>query len=420
MNEYRSYVDALIQAKFIAPTGYAKGMPLWLEPGLVAAQLLVDLFAEKLKSMGTTEIPEIISHPMLVPEESYHSIYGRRQNVYSLKRCENSEREVVRPDNMMMSVTALQARGKRGPMIAVGGLLRPISGNTRALFRDQYIWPAVQTTELVDEESAEDTMHRYRQAIEAMLGNLGLPTVTITVPDFPGYSRLSWLVISYLPSGRPTVLATLYILARRFSHALGVCADIIDVGFTGKILAVVAQHHRDRQGLALPSVVAPVQVALLADERMSSEAATSFTSQLQAAGLRVVRNTVRSQLSIRRHAERRWQQRGTPLIIGVHEDGHVGFGYRCPVERGIEHVPLQVSKVIEMLQRHDSHLLAATTACCRQFILDAGILTFRCMGCAQSVHPPVIGWVIPECQGVCRCGTSAGRLAFISETSRIY
>ncbi|WP_258563141.1 hypothetical protein [Streptomyces phytophilus] len=188
----------------------------------------------------------MLEHGFLADGPAYREVLGGYANVYEVAADLGIHHEsLLRPDNLVTTLERMRTAGTDVPYIAVGWLLRRFDGRTPPLFRDRLIWPAVQLTQRVRPDRAVETLDFYRVVVERLLALSGLPALTVRTPALAEYGRVTYLVIGALANGRPTVLATLYLLADGLRHALGEELDIVDVGHAlGVPLVVGLDRHR--------------------------------------------------------------------------------------------------------------------------------------------------------------------------------
>lgn len=409
-----AYLQALAAAKMITATPVAKGIPVWRERGLVTAELLISIFVEQARQFCT---PTVVEHPFLMPAPSYKRVFGGYANTYTARVPGLTGTWVLRPDNLHFSAAYRGDTHQRHPIIATGGLLRDLRGGAVPLFRDRHIWPAVQANHLVDPPEAAATLELWRQAVEATITAVGLPVVTVepTAPSPYGSSCL--LAVSCLPDGRPTVLATLYILSDTYQHALGTSSAVIDVGFTGKVIAVAAMHHRDQHGLVLPSVIAPIQVGVVSASAVDHAAADELRGKLTASGVRLKVAEVRDRTYVRWRAERRLHREAIPLVVSVPRHVLVRRVPMCrvPLSDNAETLPIAAE-----MTAHDARLAARSARRFDRGLRQSGLLPVLCPGCAAVATPPLYGWTHPPDSGACTSCGKSGRQALLSEAARIY
>jgi hypothetical protein len=407
-------VRALAAARMITATPAAKGIPMWRERGLITADLLLRLFVERARQFSR---PVVVEHPFLLPADPYQRVFGNYANSYIAKVPGLNGNWVLRPDNLHINAARLREPKEDEPIIATGGLLRTLHGGAAEMFRDRHIWPAIQANQLVDRSDAALALSRWRQAVEETIAGAGLPTVTVEPAAESPYARRCLLVVSCLPDGRPTVLATLYVLSDMYRRRLGVAADLIDVGFTGKIVAVAAMHHRDSRGLALPSALAPLQLGIVTASHRQ-RVADAWAGKLETSGIRAQILTVHESASPRRRAERRLHREATPLVISASTGMLVR---RMPLRR----TPMPascdpVALVATELAAHDRRLAGFSTRRFERGLRHTGLLRHICAGCAATVKPALFGWAEPGDVGACASCGNTGRKALLSETERFY
>ncbi|QFQ99465.1 hypothetical protein F9278_28660 [Streptomyces phaeolivaceus] len=372
---------------------------MWQDAGLRAARRLVSAFESALGQWWT---PRVVEHPFLMPAAEYKEVFGDYTNVYETTVPEAGGSYVLAPDNMPASVGLLRKHGGDEPLVAVGGLLRVLPGGAQPLFRDRHIWPAVQVTHLVSEQSAVAELERHRLAVAQLHEMLCLPVMTVRTGSLASYGRTTYLTVSCLPDGRPTVTATLYVMSGRYRDRLPTDSEVIDVGFTGKLLALVALHHRDAFGLVLPSVLAETQVGLLVEEE-DRQSQKWLTAQTQA-GVRVRPMHSAPPPYARRRAERRLLRQGVPLIVGVRNEA-LRMARRYPLCRS-DLPALPESRVLHgELTAHDDRLRRISAARFSAGLREAGRLVARCDRCAEANGEEIFGWAVPETGAPCdACG----------------
>ncbi|QKV94910.1 hypothetical protein HUT19_26805 [Streptomyces sp. NA02950] len=394
-----AYLRTLEDARIVLPGSYGRGIPVWQDAGLQLARRLVSGYESALRQWWE---PSIVEHPFLMPAAEYKDVFGDYANVYEVQVPEAGGSCVLAPDNMPASVGWLRERGSDGPLVAVGGLLRVLPGGAQPLFRDRHIWPAVQVTHLVGEQSALDELERHQLAITRLHQLLCLPVVTVRTGNLASYGRMTYLTVSCLPDGRPTVTATLYVMSGRYRDRLLTDTEVIDVGFTGKLLALVALHHRDSAGLVLPSALADAQVGVLVgkQDRRIQEWRTEQAHE----GVRVRLVNSDPRRSVRRRAERRLLRQGVPLILGVRTEG-LRIARRYPLLRS-DLPALPESRTLHgELAAHDDRLRRSSADRFSAGLREAGRLVARCRECAATNTEEIFGWVVPEVEAPCgKCG----------------
>lgn len=409
------YHRRLVDAELVLPDGYAKGIVAWRERGLAA----VDLMIERFRTALAVPADAVVEHDFLMPAGPYRAIFGDYSNMYGCTV--DGEEFLLRPDNMCASVGQIEKSGSAAPVVAVGGLLRTLSGGAQPLFRDRYIWPSVQVTDLVGGARVDSALVRHQAALTTLFEAVALPTVSVRTSLLGGYGKRCLLAVSCLPDGRPTVLSTTYVMAEGYREAFGVDQEVIDVGFTGKVLALAAMHHWDRRGLALPSTVAPVQVGVLAGEQADHDALGRWREHLEAAGLRLELVPTAAARYRRSRAERRLHRLGVPLVVGV---GLPGGGVRLTTRGPVRRIDLtalpEPDVILAELSNHDRRLRIRADACFDRGLEDTGLLLGVCQGCADSMSPPVFGWCAPDRRAPCATCGEPGMVALVDDRGRFY
>lgn len=410
----RLYQRILVEAGIIMPSSYGPGLPVWRERGLRIAELLIDLFTAQLSEFCE---PTKVEHPFLMPAGPYRQVFGHYDNTYAAELETLGGSVVLRPDNMVQNVDRLLRSGEQGPLVAMGGLLRVLKGNGLPLFRDRYIWPAVQVTHLVPRRNSLAVLGEHQRALQQMLTALNLPVISVRTDAVPGYGEVCLLSVSCLPDGRPTVLSTAYVMADRYRRALGSELAVLDVGFTGKVIALAALHHRDHRGVQLPSAIAPVQLGVLAGQRGADDGLHSWRDRLHSASIRTEVACGQGEPPYRRfRAERRFHRDGVPLVVGF--GAGTTLARRAPLVRQRCANPPSPVELHAHLAAYDRRLKAKAQRSFDRGLREQPLLRVLCPACAQA--EPVFGWTVPERVMACtRCG-GAGAEALVSASGRFY
>jgi prolyl-tRNA synthetase len=383
----------------VLPGSYGRGIPVWQDAGLRAARRMVSGFES---ALGQWWSPRRVEHPFLMPAAEYKKVFGDYTNVYETVVPEAGGSVVLAPDNMAAGVGWLREHGGSGPLVAVGGLLRMLPGGAQPLFRDRHIWPAVQVTHLVGEQDALDELDRHRMALTRLHELLCLPVMTVSTGSLASYGRTTWLTVSCLPDGRPTVTATLYVMSDHYRDRLRAAGEVIDVGFTGKLLALVALHHRDSSGLVLPSPLADTQVGVLAGEEDGRLREWCGAQAREGVRVRTVEPGARQ--STRRRAERRLLRDGVPLVVGERPGGP-RIARRQPLRRADLPALPDPRALRGELAAHDDRLRRAAADRFASGLREAGRLVARCDACAATGKEEIFGRTVPEAPAPCgACG----------------
>jgi hypothetical protein len=418
-----AYLAALSAAGLVMPDGYFAGSTVWRERGLKCVDLMVNAY---LRRLGDFSRPDRVEHAFLMPQEPYREVFPDYRNVYAT-RSANTQPCVLRPDNLHASVRALADAGLEGPLVAVGGLLRHFRGPVQPLFRERYIWPAVQTTHLVPPDQAVAALDRHQRALEAFLDDLALPALSVATDLTSDYGDPCYLTVSCLPDGRPTVLSTSYVLSRRRTAALGVSTAVLDVGFTGKLLALIAAHHRDSRGLILPSCLAPVQIGITRPPDCAVPDIEPWLKELSESGLRGATREASDSAQVRRQrAERRWLRAGVPVVLtgrpgrGDEPATRMTLTRRLPLDRASPRGLPGVPELHAELDASDARLRQVTARRFQRALWDSGLLRTVCENCIGRQQLPVFGRVTPGRPGPCSLCPAEGEVVLFSESGRFY
>jgi hypothetical protein len=414
------YVQALQAAEFIMGPPVIKGVPLWRGRGIDAVRLLVEAFADLVRERHPVGVVE---HSFLASQADNRRVFGDYTNdVYELVDVPDNPDALFRSDNIVSSLAQLDRERSDGPLVAVGTVMRHFPGRTPPLFRDRQVWPVVELNQLVPEHSAVAALDHYRTVVERLLWSLAVPSVTVCTDELAGYGKTTYLVVTALPNRRPTVLATLYVLSDELRRALGQDQDVIDVGFTGKVLATAAMVHTDARGLMLASAIAPVQLGITAAEETDLSRCAGWLDALRAAGIRYELRRSAPGTRSRARAERAWHRTGVPLVVGLDRSpGSVVLCSRLPRQRTELSALPDPATVREHLRAHDDRLRASAQRLMTDTAERGGHVRTLCDRCAGALGSSVFGHLVPETRGPCEtCADEAGRGLFISAEGRFY
>jgi hypothetical protein len=414
-----SYVRALEAAEFIMGPPAIKGIPLWRRGGILAVRLLAERF---LALIARQESPASVEHDFLASSKANRRIFGQyAANVYEIADLPGNPGMQFRSDNIVSTVAQLQHDRQDAPVVAIGSVIRNAPGKTLPLFRDRSVWPVIELNQLADSERAPALLDFYAKVLEELLWWCAIPSITVQTPALASYGKTTYLVVAVLPNKQPTVLATLYILSDELRLALGERRDVIDVGFTGKLLATAAMTHMDARGLVLPAAIAPTQVGVTLSADSDAARYGPWLEALRRAGLRCA--TTRATRSDKRaSAERAWHRKGVPLVIGLDRTpGSVTVCSRTPLERtSLPELP-GAQRISDLLDAGDARLAATARRVFDSALVDGGHLRSMCQPCTEAAGLAVFGAVIPQTPVLCeRCGQAGGRRWFISDEGRFY
>jgi hypothetical protein len=403
----------MVAAGFLSPEPVARGVTLWRERGLAVVDLVLERYLDALGRVADAHVHE---HPFLLPEAPQRAVFGARANVFPATS-PTGERHVLRPDNMVDNVALLRGAPVGDAVVALGGLLRRYDGPTRPLYREQYIWPAVQVSLLADRNRAEEVLHEQQAVLTAFVEGLGLPVLPLAPHDAQQYGRAALLSVVATGDGRPTVLSTAYVMSEEHRRALGTAHDVIDVGWTGKLLDVVVGVHLDARGVSLPSTIAPAQVVAVPPERGADPPPgwAAWLAAVRAAGLRVEARPPASR-SRRAREEHRAFRSGACAVVGARApDGSCVLARRSGERTRLPHLP-PAADLRRVLADHDGWL-AARAAHRSRGVLAAPTVAH----CARCEREPAGSYGHVAVTGTACPGCGAPRLtSFISDGGRFY
>lgn len=363
---------------------------------------------ELVEASWRTAFPDVVRNVGLLLEDEtrYRSIFPEYENIVGVP-WPSGRASVVRADNLPQAIPQLAgAAGTTRVMVSTGGLLRRLEGPARPLFRDTWIWPAFQVNQIVDRSDADEFLTAHRTVLGVMLERVGLASFAVRLREPGHYGAHAELMCTTLPTGRPTVLATSYLMSDRYRERLGVGPGqaIIDIGFTGKALAVAAMQQADTAGLVLPPALAPEHVAILTEDP-NAASIRELQHRIAVLGIRTATTQV---VGNRARWGRAWRRaRRTGISVGLAERGgrwygmereHTSWRTLVDLPTSALWVELAVARVARnQLDRSRWRMSRA---------LDQ-LLTHRCTTCRRGED---MGWSTPTVVGECPgCGIATDR-----------
>lgn len=337
--------NVLVSAEVLSTQSIAAGYPLWLPFGSRVAERLDTVYLEELARR--TDYLEL-EPPLLVSEEEYGSAISGSfdyKNMYALEFPGGNM--LVRPDNLFAAARTLAASPSHLPVVMQGSLYRSETGSLRPLVRDQHIWRTTQVVHWLGEANAEAAFAQHLEVLWSFLSRLALPTVYVESPPLRSHSQRRLLSFSCSDASELTLTSTLYLLAQPLVRKLGLAGNLIDFGFTAKLLALSSAVHSDRTGLVLPSALAP-EVAIVGCKAASDrEAAERIATELRPVLGRVSVIESSWHRTLRTH-----RRRGTPLLVLADADSGHQFIQR--VDDSSIPLPHDLGRAArEAVERHD-------------------------------------------------------------------
>jgi hypothetical protein len=340
--------DALVRADVLAPATLAAGFPLWLPFGTRIAERFCATYREELaREMDFVEMES----PLLIPKAAYLLATSGTYDYQNMFEVDwPGGPYLLRPDNLVEAARAIAGARCRLPVLMQGSLYRSETERLRPLVRDRHIWCAVQVVHWVDGATVEAEGRCHAQAFSRFLRRIGLFSVHVENPPLRGHSRRGCYTYVFPDSDSVSLVATLYELAPPMVDRLGLTGEVLDFGFTTKLLAIAAGLHADEHGLVLSSSLAPDAVVLGYKTERDVETAEALRARIAERVERVVVEHDGWKQVLRRH-----KRRGTPLLVFVNREG----GHK--LIRRIDHasIPLAASAseaVAAALVAHDEAL----------------------------------------------------------------
>jgi hypothetical protein len=398
---WRAYTDRLIRAEVIAPVGYGKGLPVFLPWGLMIVRRLVELFREEFcyDSAAQFHVPST-----LIDADRYDAEvtdFGGYDNIY---RLEIDDKEfVVRPDAAVDNLSlALKSKkeDEDSTVLSVFQGFRRIKGPTPPLFRDRCIWPFVQLNRIVQLEERERAIADILTGLANFFRTLCLPSKIIHAGPWKNYARDLYDVVLITTAGMPTILAMFFIVGESYRRAASIPdnCEAFDVGLTEKTLSALLLSYPAKDGIVLPSRLAPVQVVIGSDTGQWPQALPR-----EGVSFRFVPRSKKNWWKI-------WQHRGVPLLLD--DSGQqIRFKSRLSTWANYE----SGMSLRERLQQHDKMMMSGTS----DSTSEAERMFYLC--CRECLPKDCLtGDVFPTEVGPCRLCLKPALLQFISPHTTIY
>lgn len=407
-SDWRLYGRRLVESEMIAPTGYGKGLPVYLPWGLRIASRMAEVFQEELCASDA-----LIRRPEMLIQENEFDLevadLGSYDSVYRIQ-VEGRPR-IVRPDAAVENLATLG--NKVGAVLSVYQGFRRVRGATPPLFRDRCIQPFIQLNRIVSRDDAPQWTRRIVSGLTRFFERLCLPVRVARVGRWKNYAADLFDVVLTLPGGRPTILAMAYVVGDPYRRAAGIGPDMVafDVGITEKTLGALVLCRPQNEAMALPSSVSPVSVVVGAAK---CEATDGGVAPRLAHDLRGGGSTSLLVVDVHsRHWWKAWARRGVPVIIEARGEGRtrrkLAGGPWERLRRGTDLESLLAEADRKVRRDFDRTTGAGASTDAFRFLCE------HCM-------PPsgLRGTVVPEESGACAsCGLS-GLLRFCVQAEQIY
>lgn len=409
----RRHVHLMDRAGLIIGTPSIRGLTLWRGRGLRTLRRMLGKYQALVQDLPIKHLPP---PSPLAPRQPYEQVFGDYANTYTLT---DDPHRMLRADNIVPNVGAAQKdAGPTSGRLSVSGLFRRFAGPVSPVFREVYIWPCTQIDQVVPEDRIPSTLSQHLEVLQEFFGWLGLETIAVRVDDFDHYGRESLLIVTALPGGSPTILATVYVLADHLHERLGLPDDhaAIDVGMTAKPLAVSVLVHDDERGLALASGPTDIQVLLMTGEH---DDVSCWLDEMATAGIRVVLRRTGPNRTRRDRVERQAHAAGIPVVVGLGRDGFpdgARIATRHPLRRqSLAGLP-GTADMQALLNANDARLRARSAGLMQRLTRQSEIAL--CESCSEKKG--FVGELTPRRPAPCSLCAGPGRRVLKVESGRFY
>lgn len=307
----RNVRDILVRADVLSTTPIASGYPYWLPFGTRVAERIDALYSEELKRR--IDFVEM-EPPLLVDRQSYVDAVSASYDYQNMLWWQppDAPAVLVRPDNLFAATQALAKTPCHLPVVMQGSLYRSETGNLWPLVRDRHMWRTTQVVHWLDGADATEAYLLHTRVFGRLMRRLGIPTIFVDCPPLREHSERRMLTFTPTAVDELTLTSTGYLLSPSLVERLGLSGQLLDFGFTAKLLAVAVALTSDEVGLVLPTDLAPDVVVVGYRDPSDREAAERLADDLRAVTPRVAVDH-RPWGSVRRSQRRH----GTPILVLV-------------------------------------------------------------------------------------------------------
>ncbi len=284
--EFPRWFDWVLEAAGVYDWSHypVKGMGVWLPYGFRIRRLVTDLIRRLLDETGHDEV----LFPLLIPEflmkkEAEH-IRGFEAEVYWVTRGGLQELDVklaLRPTSET-AITYMEGfwiksyKQLPAKYYQIVSIFRYETKATRPLIRLREVTTFKEAhTAHADFEDSERQVLEAIDVYKRFFDTLGIPYLISRRPEWDKFAGAVYTIAfdTVMPDGRALQIGTVHNLGQNFSKAFEVKIQLPDetldyiwqtsYGLSDRVIASIIAIHGDDRGLALPPIVAPIQVVIV-------------------------------------------------------------------------------------------------------------------------------------------------------------
>lgn len=412
-----NYIKKLEDARIINEKGYGKGLPIWYKEGINLVNNIFNLFKECLK----VEINDfyILDFDNIIEKSVYDNVYGdinSYDSIYTFK--ENNKDYLIKSDAMPLNISYLLETTEKKPVLTLTSVSRNETGSTKALFRDRNIWPVIQLNNVIKDHEIDSFLEKLTKVYQNFFEKLCLPTLFVDAGELQNYATNQRYFLTALDSLDFTKSGMIFQLSRKFKGNFNTNYEIIDSGFSEKIIALMAILHSDQYGLMIPSTVAPKQVTISSviedNELLMEQVQKKLINQSLRYNLTKENNNIKK-------IKKQWEKEGTPLLIILDEQEIVLY-----IRSSRKKTVLTLDALGDLnpfLFAHDKALFSKSNKYLE--LIEVGEspndqITFICNECKDN-NNNFFGYIYPYKYGLCNvCNKNKGVKSVHSTRGRFY
>lgn len=283
--DFPDWYDRALSLGDIVDVRYpVKGMMIWRPYGFKALKLMLGIMEKLLDDTGHEEA----YFPMLIPE----SIFGKEKDflkgfrgeafvVTKAGDSELSERLYIRPTSETVIYESIKpwirsAADLPLKLYQTVNIFRYETKQTRPLLRLREIVKFKEAhTFHATEESADEQVSEGVEIYEKFFDALLIPYKVLKTPSWDTFAGAlyNYDLVSVMPDGKAIELGSVINLGDKFAKAYGITYMASDgaskyvfqtcYGISERSLGVVIAVHGDNNGVAMPPIIAPIQVIIV-------------------------------------------------------------------------------------------------------------------------------------------------------------
>ncbi len=412
-----TYIKKLEDAQIINEKGYGKGIPIWYKNGIDLVNNIFQVFKECLQS----EINDfyILDFGNIIHKSVYDQVYGDINNydsIYTFK--DNNSDYLIKSDAMPLNISYLLETTEKRPVLTLTSVARNETGSTKALFRDRNIWPVIQLNHVIKENEINGFFDKLTQVYRDFFRKLCLPTLFVDAGELHNYASSQRYFVTALDNLNFTKSGMIFQLSENFKENFNTNFELIDSGFSEKVIALMAILHSDQNGLILPTSVAPSQVIIASALDNNMLLIEQVEKLLNSQSIRC--SVKREENNIKK-IKRQWEKEGAPLLI-ILDEHEITLYMRTSRKKTVLTIE-DLNDLSPFLLTHDKALYSKANKFLE--LIEHGHstedrITFICKDC-KSGNNQFFGHIYPYKYGECDvCKINKGVKSILSTRGRFY